>query len=334
MPRQEWSPGISVCVYGMETWKQSILYSETTMPDITDWSSPRYGVLKFVPPILRNQLEECMLNINKLETLIYTKREHIAYVTFNRPHVMNALNPTMVKELIAVWTDVRDDDEIQVAILTGAGPAFMQGRGDLKARARAIDAVRKPPTRPFRHSWNTPVSPKAHDLFKPVIAAVNGVCATSGMEQIAEADLIICSDDATFYDNHVSYGAIVHSAIGLAKRMSYNQVIRMALLGEHEVITAKRACEIGLVTETVTPERLLPRATELAKMIMLNSPTAVQASVEALWHSLSLGYRDAMHLDSYMQRYFNSHPDIREANQAAVEGRSPNWAKAYWHDGH
>jgi enoyl-CoA hydratase/carnithine racemase len=268
-----------------------------------------------------------------LRTLIYEKRAGIAYVTLNRPDVMNALNKRMVDELVTVWDDVREDKEVQVVILTGAGKAFMQGRGDVEKIRRSLDAPAPPPARPFRHSWNTPVSPKAHDVFKPVIAAVNGVCATSGLEQVSEADIVICSDEATFFDNHVSYGAIVHSAIALAKRVPYNHAIRMALMGEYEVVDANRALEIGLVTEVVPHERLMTRATEIAKTIMLNSPTAVQASIEILWHSLSLGLRDAMQLDSYMQRYYNYHPDLREAARAFVEGRRPAWTAASWYEG-
>lgn len=270
---------------------------------------------------------------HNLQTLIYEKREGIAYVTLNRPNVMNALNKRMVDELVTVWEEVREDKDVQVAILTGAGKAFMQGRGDAEKIRRSLDAPALLPARPYRHSWNTPVSPKAHDVFKPVIVAVNGVCATSGFEQVSEADIVICSDQATFFDNHVSYGAIVHAAIALAKRVPYNHVVRMALMGEHEVIDAKRAFEIGLVTEVVPHERLIARATEIAKTIMLNSPTAVQASLEILWHSLSLGLRDAMQLDSYMQRYYNYHPDLGEAARAVVEGRRPAWKEASWYKG-
>ena len=270
----------------------------------------------------------------ELETLIYEKKEGIAYVTLNRPHVLNALNARMLDELVYVWGDVRDDRKMQTVILTGAGTAFMQGRADTESLIRSLDAEPLPPTRPYRYSFNTPVSPKAHDVFKPVIVAVNGVCATSGLEQVAEADIVICSENATFFDNHVSYAAIVHSAVALAKRLSYNQIMRMSLMGAHEVIDAKRAYEIGLVTEVTPPERLIPRATEIAKTIMLNSPTAVQASVEALWHSLSLGLRDAMQLDSYMQRHYNTHPDRTEATKAELENRPPVWQDAHWHSGH
>ena len=263
------------------------------------------------------------------ETILYEKKEHIAYITLNRPQVSNALNACMVEELVYIWKDVRDDEDVQIAILTGAGTAFMQGRGDLEALASSLHEELPLPTRPYRYSWNTPISPKAHDLFKPVIVAVNGVCATSGLEQVSEADIVICSENATFFDNHVSYGAIVHSAIALAKRIHYNHVMRMSLMGKHEIIDAKRAYEIGLVTEVTPPELLIPRATEIAKTIMLNSPTAVRASIEALWHGLSLGLRDAMQLDSYMQRHYNNHPDLKEAIKADLKNQPPNWKEGY-----
>jgi enoyl-CoA hydratase/carnithine racemase len=145
---------------------------------------------------------------------------------------------------------------------------------------------------------------------------------------VSEADIVICSDRATFIDNHVLYGAIVHSAIALAKRVPCNHIVRMALMGEHEIIDAKRALEIGLVTEIVPHERLIPRATEIAGTIMRNSPTAVQASVE----SLSLGLRDAMQVDSYMQRYYNYHPDLAEAARALIERRRPAWRGSSWYE--
>ncbi len=269
-----------------------------------------------------------------LKHVIYEKKDGVGYVTLNRPEVQNALNARMLLELVSVWEEVRDDGEVQVVILTGAGESFMQGRGDVQRVKDSLDADPLPPTRPYRYSWNTPASPKAHYLFKPVIVAVNGLCATSGLEQVSEADIVICSDNATFYDNHVSYASIVHSAVALSKRLPYNHVMRMSLMGSHEVLDAKRAYEIGLVTEVTTPEDLMPRATEIAKTIMRNSPIAVQASVEILWHGLSMGLRDAVQLDSYMQRWYHTHPDYEEAGRALVEGREPVWQTPFWHGGH
>ena len=270
----------------------------------------------------------------ELREVSLEKKEGVAYVILNRPHVQNALSPRMVDELVYVWGHVRDDPQVQVIILTGAGEDFQNGRGDVEALVRSLDSERLPPTRPYRYSWNTPVSPKAHELFKPVIVAVNGVCATGGLELVAEADIVICSQDATFFDNHVSYGAMVHSAVALSKRLSYNHIIRMALMGAHEVIDARRAFEIGLVSEVTEPVHLIPRAKEIAKAIMLNSPTAVQASVEVLWNSMSLGLRDAMQLDSYMQRHYNTHPDRIEAIKSLLDHRESTWQEADWHSGH
>jgi enoyl-CoA hydratase/carnithine racemase len=274
------------------------------------------------------------MKTEELQHVVYEKKDGIGYVTLNRPDVQNALNPRMLRELVSVWEEVREDEDIQVVILTGAGEAFMQGRGDVQRVADSLDADPAPPTRPYRYSWNTPASPKAHYLFKPVIAAVNGLCATSGLEQVSEADIVICSDNATFYDNHVSYASIVHSAVALSKRLPYNHVMRMSLMGSHEVLDAKRAYEIGLVTEVTTREALIPRAAEIAKTIMRNSPIAVQASVEILWHGLSMGLRDAVQLDSYMQRWYHTHPDYEEAGRALVEGREPVWQTPFWHGGH
>ena len=274
------------------------------------------------------------MNPGELKHIIYEQKEGIAYVTLNRPEVKNALNAQMVADLVSVWEHVRDDQQVETVILTGAGESFMNGRGDEAAVAASLGAERPPPTRPYRYSWNTPVSPKAHYVFKPVIVAINGECATSGLEQVSEADILICSDRATFFDNHVSYAAMVHSCVALAKRLSYNHVVRFALVGEQEALDAKKAYQIGFVTEVVPHQQLMSRATEIAKKIMRNSPTAVQASLEVLWHSLSMGLRDAMQLDSYMQRHYNSHPDLGEARRATVENRRPKWLQSYWHGGH
>jgi enoyl-CoA hydratase/carnithine racemase len=263
---------------------------------------------------------------DSFETLLYDKRDGVALVTLNRPAAGNAINRRMVDEIDSVWEDVRADGGIHVAIMTGAGRAFCVG-SDLKdaAHDQALDHFSS--FRPYRYSWNTPLSPKAHDLFKPVIVAVNGLCGPGGLEFVSEAEIAICSDDATFTDAHVSAGVIVHSAVAVAKRIPYNHVARMALLGAHERIDARRAYEIGLVTEVVPGEKLLDRAMELAGIIMRNSPAAVQASVEVLWHSLSLGLRDAMQLANYMQRLYARHPDFTEGARAFAEKRPANWQR-------
>ena len=272
------------------------------------------------------------MNQYEFETIILEKKAGIAYLTLNRPNVMNALNARMAEELSRVWVDLKEDDDIQVIILTGAGEAFQQGMADLDALKASLTSSVKPPTHLYRYSFDSSATPRSHELYKPIIVAVNGVCATSGLEQVSEGDIIICSDNATFYDNHVSYGGMVHSAVNLAKKMPYNHVLRMVLMGEHEVIDAKRAYEIGLVSEVTTRERLLSRATEIAETIMLNAPTAVQASLELMWNSMSLGLRDAMNLSCYMARYYERHPDRKEWIKATLENRKPTWMKPHYYD--
>ena len=274
------------------------------------------------------------MNPGELKHIIYEQKEGIAYVTLNRPEVKNALNAQMVADLVSVWEHVRDDQQVETVILTGAGESFMNGRGDEAAVAASLGAERPPPTRPYRYSWNTPVSPKAHYVFKPVIVAINGECATSGLEQVSEADILICSDRATFFDNHVSYAAMVPLLCGPGKE-ALLQPRRSLCPGGR---AGSAGCQEGI------PDRLCDRGspppaadvqgTEIAKKIMRNSPTAVQASLEVLWHSLSMGLRDAMQLDSYMQRHYNSHPDLGEARRATVENRRPKWLQSYWHGGH
>ncbi len=264
---------------------------------------------------------------DEFEALIYEKVEGIAYVTLNRPERLNAVNQRMMDELNYTWEDIREDPGVQVVILTGAGRGFSSGR-DMKEAAEERETEAFYSYRPYRYSWNTSMSPKAHYVFKPVIVAVNGVCAPFGLEFVSEGDIIICSENASFVDTHVSVGVMVHSAMALSKRVPYNHIMRMGLMGSHERTSAQRAYEIGLVTEVTSPEQLMPRATEIAKTIMLNSPAAVQASVEAMWHGLSLGLRDSMHLDLYMQKLYNHHPDVLEGARAFTEKRQPKWRES------
>ncbi len=260
----------------------------------------------------------------QLETLLYEKKEGIAYITLNRPRVSNAINQRMMDEISDVWEDVREDRDVEVAIVTGEGKAFCVG-ADLKDASKGQPLKHFTSFTPYRYSWNTPLSPKAHYVFKPVIVAVNGLCGPGGLELLSEGDIIICSEDATFTESHVSVGVVVHSTLALVKRVPYNHMIYMALMGAHVRIDAKRAYEIGLVNEVISPEQLMTRATEIAKTIMLNSPAAVQASIEALWHSLSLGLRDSMQLVNYMQRLYARHPDFAEGAKAFAEKRQAVW---------
>jgi enoyl-CoA hydratase len=132
-------------------------------------------------------------------------------------------------------------------------------------------------------------------VWKPVIAAVNGVCAGGGLHFVADADIVIAASTASFFDPHVSIGQVTaYEAIGLMRKMPVEAVMRMALVGRHERISAQRAFELGMISQVVDPpERLREEAQELAEKIARNSPAAMAATKRALWQAMELGLTDA-----------------------------------------
>ncbi len=130
-----------------------------------------------------------------------------------------------------------------------------------------------------------------NQVWKPVIAAVNGVCAGGGLHFVADADIVIAASDATFLDPHVSVGQVTaYEAIGLVRKMPVEAMMRMALIGRHERMSAQRAYELGMVSQVVDPpEQLRDEAQELAEKIARNSPAAMAATKRALWGALETG---------------------------------------------
>jgi enoyl-CoA hydratase/carnithine racemase len=218
-----------------------------------------------------------------LETLEFSLREHVATVTLNRPDKLNAFNQTMCDEFSQVWQRARTDDDIHVIVLRAAGDrAFCTG----------VD-VTQPLTgagRPNVWSQEDPgvqLSPKQNQVWKPVVCAVHGMAAGGAFYWINESDLIICSEDAQFFDPHVTYGMTAAlEPIGLARRVPLGEALRVALLGLDERMSAQRALQIGLVSEVVTREALWNRADELARIIAAKPPAAIQGTVRAIWESL------------------------------------------------
>jgi enoyl-CoA hydratase/carnithine racemase len=131
------------------------------------------------------------------------------------------------------------------------------------------------------------LSPKLNQVWKPVVCAVNGMAAGGAFYWINESDIVICSDDATFFDPHVSYGMTAAlEPIGLARRIPLGETLRIALLGLDERLSPERALQIGLVSEVVTREELWKRADEIARIIAAKPPAAIQGTVRAIWESL------------------------------------------------
>jgi enoyl-CoA hydratase/carnithine racemase len=211
-------------------------------------------------------------------------------VTLNRPKVLNAFNDEMRSEFTQLWSQVRSDDAVRAVVLAAAGD---------RAFSTGVDVTEKldgdSPFLDKTHPWaenedpGRQLSPRRNEVWKPVIAAVQGMCAGGAFYWVADCDIVICSPDATFFDPHVTYGLVAAlEPIALRYRMPFSDVLRMALLGLHERVTAERALSIGLVTEIVERPSLLARAQELAAAIAGQPPAAVQGTVKALWQSLDV----------------------------------------------
>jgi enoyl-CoA hydratase len=260
-------------------------------------------------------------------TLVVERQGHIAWLIFDRPDVGNAMDSVMLAELEQAWQELESDPEVRVIINTGNGRLFQTGL-DVVQLAKDREALREQSRRTRDAelrltSWHNSVT-------KPVICAVNGLCAGGGLHFVADADIVIASSDAAFLDPHVSIGQVTsYEAIGLARKMPFEAVMRMALMGRHERMSAQRAFELGMISEVVDPpERLREVAQELAEKIARNSPEAMAASKRALWRALELGLTDACRAGSLDLVSMWGHPDQEEGPRAFSEKRDANWIGA------
>lgn len=247
--------------------------------------------------------------------VIYEKRDHVGYVTLNRPEALNAYNVQMMHELADVWSSFGADSEMRVAVISGMGRGFCAGL-DMKESAAGIRGVAE----------TIPFTPRRSGVFKPVICAVNGLCVGGGFHLVLDSDITICSDQATFFDAHVTVGAVSHrEIIGLSRRIGYTNALRIGLMGGQERLSAQRAYELGIVTEVIPHERLLTHSEELAKKINLNAPLALEGTVKSMWRSLNLGLEDALKLSAEIADKNFSTEDYREGPRAFSEKRKPQW---------
>lgn len=243
-------------------------------------------------------------------TIDYREAGNVAYVTLNRPDSLNAINRTMITEFGEIWTHIRYTAEIHATVLTGAGKrAFCSGvdRGgmNLDKEHRRADGRRRPPPgvvpgSPGYEGDIELVGPKTQTCWKPVITAVNGMACAGAFYLLGESDVIIASEHATFFDPHVTYGMVsAYESIYMAGRMPFGEAVRMQLMGSHERLSAKRALEIGLVSEVVESDALAATADRIASAIASQSPSAVQGTLRALWASRAMTQRAALDISPH-----------------------------------
>ncbi|MEV1070010.1 enoyl-CoA hydratase/isomerase family protein [Streptomyces sp. NPDC050263] len=221
----------------------------------------------------------------------------VAVVTLDRPTKLNAIDLATVGELTDVWRELRFDDTVRAVVLTGAG-----GRAFSTGLDR--DSVVPQPDSPYMQDDPLlAVGPKANDLWKPVVAAVEGMACGGAFYLLGECEFIVAGVDAEFFDPHTTYGMVsAYESVLLAQRMPYGEVARMMLMGTAERVSARRAHEIGLVSELTEPGGALAAATACATVVAGCPPTGVQGTVRALWAAKeaarAAGYAQAPHLIS------------------------------------
>jgi enoyl-CoA hydratase/carnithine racemase len=258
------------------------------------------------------------------ETLIVERRGHVGWLVFNRPTAGNAMDARMMAELEDAWRELDADPDVRVIVNTGAGATFQTGL-DVAQLSRDREALREQ-SRRTKH-FELRLTAWHNHVWKPVIAAVNGVCAGGGLHFVADADIVIAASDAQFTDPHVSVGQVTAiEAIGLMRKIPAESMLRMALVGRHERMSAQRAYEIGLISEIVDPpERLHEAAQALAEKVARNSPAALRATKRALWQAMEHGLTDACRAGAKELVGLWGHPDQTEGPAAFAEKREPRW---------
>ena len=257
------------------------------------------------------------------EHLIVERRGGVGWLIFDRPDAGNAMNAGMLAELERAWQELDADPDVRVIVNTGNGSAFQTGL-DVKQLATDKAALREQSRR--TRDATLKLTSWHNGVWKPVIAAVNGTCAGGGLHFVADADIVIAAEEATFLDPHVSIGQVTaYEAIALARKAPMEAIMRMALVGRHERITAERALQLGILSEVVPGERLLDAAQELAEKIARNSPTAMAHTKRALWGALEQGLTDACKAGAAELVAMWGHPDQTEGPRAFAEKREPRW---------
>jgi enoyl-CoA hydratase/carnithine racemase len=239
------------------------------------------------------------------ETLLYKEEDGVAWVTLNRPDALNAFNFQMQRELKQLWRGLRHNKDVRCVVLTGTGEkAFCVGIdrselswGDHDDPKRELSAAGEPrPDAPWH--FDDPgfnIGPKTNDLWKPVIAAVNGMACGGAFYMLGESDFIIAAEHATFFDPHVTFGMTAcFESIHMLQKMPLGEIMRLALLGAAERMSAARAHQIGLVTEVVPGDGLADAAGWCATTIAANPPTAVQGTVRSIWMAKELSRSQAL----------------------------------------
>ena len=257
----------------------------------------------------------------EFENVLYEKRDAIAYVTINRPKVLNALNMATMGELRSVFTQLKDDGDVRVVIVTGAGEkSFVAGAdiGELQ-KNNPVEA------KEYTHRGQA-VLDVIENLGKPVIACINGFALGGGCEIAMACTMRLASDNAKLGQPEVKLGII--PGYGGTQRLPrlVGKGIAMQLLLTGEMITAQEAHRIGLVNEVVPAAQLISRAEAIAQSIIKNAPLAIQYCLEAVNHGTEMTLQEGLYLEAALFAVSSATEDKKEGTTAFLEKRAANFA--------
>lgn len=247
----------------------------------------------------------------------YEKEGRIAIFTINRPEAMNAMNMEAIRELHEAMVDFRDDPELWVGIITGVGEKAFCGGADIKD------------TLPFMKEhcdspWAFPATPmRGLELWKPLIAAINGMALGGGLEIVLACDIRIAAENARLGTPEVNLGLIPGwgGTQRLPRMLPWCKAAEILLMGRP--IDAEEAYRIGLVNKVVPQDKLMPTAKEWAEVICRAGPLAVRAAKEAMIRGYSMTLEDGLRLENSLEAYVMATEDFTEGTTAFVEKRKP-----------
>jgi enoyl-CoA hydratase/carnithine racemase len=261
-----------------------------------------------------------MLAVMTDRTVLYELDGHVATITYNRPEALNAINAAMRTDLNAAFARFRDEEDAWVAIVTGNGRAFCAG-ADMRDGAGSAGTFagtfwEKPTLNSFESGW---------EIFKPVIAAVNGYCLGYGLTLVTWCDFVFASDRAEFGFPEVRIGApTIVGAIRLPRRLNWQYAMELLLTGER--IDAQRAHEIGLAGWVVPHADLMPEARRFADRLLEGAPLAARAIKEVAVRTQTMPMLEATRFGETMRIVAHTAQDAAEGAAAARERRPPEWS--------
>ncbi len=260
--------------------------------------------------------------------LRYEKKDHIATLTLNRPEAHNAVDPETILELVAAWEDYRDDDQMRCAIITGAGDQSFCAGADLGKLIPLFTGARQPETEADRQIQADPtLSMRAFlrdfELYKPVVAAVNGNAIAGGFELLYGTDIRIAAESARFGLQEVKWAVFPAggSTVRLPRQIPYARAMEILLTGE--LMNADQALQCGFINRVVPQDQVMEEARKVADIIIKNGPLAVQNVKKAVQETTGLPLTQGLAREMELAIPVFMSSDAQEGPRAFKEKRAP-----------